>query len=137
MLYPNGKAHLNRYVHFFHDTFSHLLTAYLYDVVLRCKGMKPIMFENAKRLKIAFKRFDFFGPREYNFEVKNVRELLAEVSKTSDGNEFMCDVRQLKWDEYFKDFVCGLRKHILKDDESSLEYARRKLKRFVDVCRSV
>lgn len=124
------KYRTNRFVHFFYEIFLHFLPAYLYDFVLRYKGMKPIMFKIAKRYKVAADTGEFFARHEYNFEVKNVKELLHEISNAKDGNEFMCDVKQLDWDEYLKNYVCGIRKHILKDDDTSMEHARRTLKRF-------
>lgn len=130
-MYPNMKYRTNRFVHFFYEMFLHFLPAYLYDFVLRYKGMKPIMFKIAKRYKMAADTGEFFARHEYNFEVKNVNELLHEISNAKDGNEFMCDIKQLDWEEYLKNYVCGIRKHILKDDESSMERARRTLKRFV------
>lgn len=130
-MYPNMKYRTNRFVHFLYEIFLHFLPAYLYDFVLRYKGMKPIMFKIAKRYKVAADTGEFFARHEYNFEVNNVNELLHEISNAKDGNEFMCDVKQLDWDEYLKNYVCGIRKHILKDDDSSMERARRTLKRFV------
>lgn len=130
-MYPNMKYRTNRFVHFFYEIFLHFLPAYLYDFVLRYKGMKPIMFKIAKRYKVAADTGEFFARHEYNFEVKNVKELLHEISNADDGEEFMCDVKQLDWDEYLKNYVCGIRKHILKDDDTTMERARRTLKRSV------
>lgn len=130
MMYPNFSYRTNRVVHFLYEIFLHFLPAYLYDFVLRYKGMKPIMFKIARRYKTAADTGEFFAMHEYNFDVENVKDLLNEISHANDGNEFMCDVKQLDWDEYLKDYVCGIRKHILKDDVSTLEGSRITVKRY-------
>lgn len=89
------------------------------------------MFKIARRYKTAADTGEFFAMHEYDFEVDNVKDLLNEISYADDGNEFMCDVKHVKWDEYLKSYVCGIRKYVLKDDDSTLPKARRTLKRFV------
>lgn len=42
---------------------------------------------------------------------------------------FNFDVRSLDWNAYFKDYVLGVRKFVLKEDESTLPIARRNLTR--------
>lgn len=86
------------------------------------------MFEIAKRLKRAVDACGFFARHEYYFDVNNVINLLDEVAASDDGIEFPCDVRQLEWESYAEDYVRGIRKYILKDDSSTLENARRRLK---------
>ncbi|XP_055299982.1 putative fatty acyl-CoA reductase CG5065 [Sitodiplosis mosellana] len=129
MMYPNFSYRTNRFVHLFYEIFLHFLPAYLYDFILRYKGMKPIMFKIARRYKTAADTGEFFAMHEYNFAVENVKDLLHEISNADDGDEFKCDVKQLDWDEYLKSYVCGIRKYILKDDDSTLERSRRTLKR--------
>lgn len=121
----------NRFVHFFYEIFLHFLPAYLYDFVLRYQGIKPIMFKIAKRYKTAADTGEFFAMHEYDFEVDNVKDLLHEISNADDGNEFLCDVKHVKWDEYLKNYVRGIRKYVLKDDDSTLSTSRRTVKRFV------
>lgn len=65
---------------------------------------------------------------EWEFEVSNVNELVNEIRKTSDHEEFKCDVAKINWDEYLKMFVLGIRKYVLKDDESTLDKSRNTLK---------
>lgn len=42
---------------------------------------------------------------------------------------FNFDVRPLVWTDYWRDYVLGARKFILKEEESTLPLARRNLKR--------
>lgn len=128
MLYPHFTYRKNRFVHFFYEIFLHFLPAYLYDFVLRYKGMKPIMFKIAKRYKMAADTGEFFAMHEWNFECGNVKELINELDVAADGAEFACDVKRLDWDEYLKNYVCGIRKYVLKDDLKTLNSARRTVK---------
>lgn len=42
---------------------------------------------------------------------------------------FHFDVRNLQWEPYWRDYILGIRKFILKEEEESLPLARSKLKR--------
>lgn len=72
---------------------------------------------------------EFFAMHEFNFETANVRDLIAEVSDCKDGDQFAVDIRSLNWDAYIKQYILGIRKYVLKDDNTSLASARRKLAR--------
>lgn len=71
---------------------------------------------------------EFFAMHEWNFKVENVKELIDEIDVASDGDDFICDVKRLNWDQYLKNYVCGIRKYVLKDDEKTLKQARRTIK---------
>jgi fatty acyl-CoA reductase len=45
--------------------------------------------------------------------------------------EFSFDVRRIEWDSYFRDFVIGVKKYLLKEDPSDLTAAKRRFKRSV------
>ena len=63
--------------------------------------------------------------------MNNVNELLDEVNLTVDHDEFRCDIKAVDWDEYFKNYVFGIRKFILKDDLSSIERSKKIVKMWV------
>lgn len=67
---------------------------------------------------------------EWEFEVTNVHELINEIKKAHDRDEFSCDVAKVNWDQYLKMFVLGIRKYILKDDESTMEKSRNTIKMY-------
>ncbi|XP_031631437.1 putative fatty acyl-CoA reductase CG5065 [Contarinia nasturtii] len=129
IMYPNVSYRTNRLVHFFYEIFLHFLPAYMYDFLLRYKGLRPIMFKIAKRYKSVADTGEFFARHEYTFEVNNVNDLLHEISMAHDGHEFMCDVKKLDWDKYLKRYVCGIRKYLFKDDDSTIDQARQTVQR--------
>lgn len=71
---------------------------------------------------------EFFAMHEWDFKVGNVKELIDEIDVASDGDDFACNVKRLNWDQYLKNYVCGIRKYVLKDDEKTLKQARRTIK---------
>lgn len=66
---------------------------------------------------------------EYNFENTNTCELIADVKASKDATLFNVDIRQLNWDDYIKQYILGIRKYVLKDDDRTLAAARTKVKR--------
>lgn len=133
LLYPNFAYRTNRTVHRFYELFFHFLPAIGYDLLLRSKGLKPMLFAIAKRYKTAADTGEYFARHEWNFETTNVHELMAEVRAAKDGAEFRVDVRSLVWDEYIREYMLGIRKYVLKDDESTLPAARASVRRFLMV----
>ncbi|XP_037911216.1 putative fatty acyl-CoA reductase CG5065 isoform X2 [Hermetia illucens] len=53
MLYPHFDFRTNRLMHRFYETFFHLLPAYVFDIILKWQGSKPIMMKIAKKLQIS------------------------------------------------------------------------------------
>jgi len=41
------------------------------------------------------------------------------------------DISSLNWDTYIKNYICGIRKYVLKDSDDSMPQAKRKLRRYV------
>lgn len=132
MMYPNFTYRKNRTIHSIYEIFLHFLPAYLYDWFMRSQNMKPMMMKIAKRYKAAADTGEFFAMHEWDFEVNNVNELLNEIAIADDRHEFNCDVKCLDWDTYLKNYVFGIRKYILKDDLSSMDVARKMVKRYVE-----
>lgn len=133
LLYPNFTYRTNRLVHRFYELFFHFLPAIGYDLLLRHKGLKPMLFNIARRYKTAADTGEYFARHEWNFETTNVRELLAEVQAAKDGAEFRVDVRAMVWDEYIREYMLGIRKFVLKDDVETLPAARATVRKFLVV----
>lgn len=72
---------------------------------------------------------EFFAMHEYNFENTNTCQLIGDVANSKDGEMFNVDIGALNWDEYIKQYILGIRKYVLKDDECTLAAARTKMNR--------
>lgn len=68
-----------------------------------------------ERLNVYTQHFTF---GEWRFHVRVLKELVEDVKKTKDGICFDLDISPengLNWESYFKDYVIGIRKFILKE----------------------
>ncbi len=134
MLYPQFSYRTNRVIHFLYETFLQFLPALIFDVFMRIQGRKPIMFKIAKRFKAAGDTGAFFALHEWNFETGNLKEIIQAAKLTQiDANEFNCDISKMDWDNYVEKYMLGIRQYVLKDDISSLESARLKVKRYLKI----
>ena len=68
--------------------------------------------------------------KEYKFFSENPQKLINSMSK-HDQEIFPFDVRKINLEKYIEDYVLGIRKFILKEDQSdeALEVARRSMER--------
>lgn len=66
-----------------------------------------------------------------NFITENPQKLIKTMS-TKDQEMFPFDVRKLNNEKYVEDFIMGIRKYLLKEDQSpeALMMARKKMDRF-------
>lgn len=64
---------------------------------------------------------------EWKFETANVIELLQELHGAKDGAEFRMDISTMNWDEYIRNYMLGIRKYVLKDDNGTLGNARKQI----------
>jgi fatty acyl-CoA reductase len=84
------------------------------------------MFKIAKKFQLACKTGEFFSLNEWNFHCENICALMRDAQ---DKATFDFDVSQLNWDQYVKEYVLGIRKHVLKDSNDTIPSARRKLQK--------
>lgn len=130
MLYPKFTYRTNRFVHKIVEIFLHFLPALLFDWLMRAQGAKPIMMKIARRFKLAAETGTFFAMHEWNFETRNLRQIIMAAKQTQlDADEFNCDMSNMDWDKYVETYMLGIRNYVLKDDMSSMKSARLKVKR--------
>ena len=66
--------------------------------------------------------------RDWQFKCDNVM-MLSDQLQGPDKETFHFDVRDLHWPTYWEDYVLGIRKYVLKKDNSTLPQARKHLQR--------
>lgn len=128
MMYPNFSFRTNYHIHKFYEIFFQFLPAYLFDIVLRVQGAKPIMMKISHKIAIAAKIGEYFALRNFVFGNKNMRMLSAVVKECEDGKDFNCDISDMNWDQYVETYSLGIRKYVLKDDMDSMSAARSRVK---------
>lgn len=134
MLYPEFTYRKNLFVHKIVEIFFHFLPAFIFDIIMRMQGSKPIMMKIATKFQKAAIAGTFFAMKEWVFETHNLKQLMADVNAAKDGDEFNCNMEDLDWEKYVENFTLGIRKYVLKDSTESLPCARRKVKRYIFYC---
>lgn len=68
--------------------------------------------------------------KQYKFYSENPQKLIDSMSK-SDREVFPFDVRKINLEKYIEDYILGIRRFLLKEDQSSeaLEVARKGMQR--------
>ncbi|CAH0385057.1 unnamed protein product [Bemisia tabaci] len=127
--YPGFSFRTNRLIHWIYEAAFHFLPAVIVDVILRLQGSKPIMLKIFKKFKMAAKTGEFFALNEFNFDNRNLGQLIKEIASSSDQPNFEVDVAKIGWDSYVKQYMLGIRKFVLKDPPETIPGARRKLYR--------
>lgn len=126
--YPGGDfTQSNRYNEI-RWVILHYAPAYFVDAFRMLCFKKPIMARIYNKLRIATKTFEYFTTHHWNFQATNLIQL-AETLESIDQKEFHFDVRDLEWKAYWEIYILGIRKFVLKEDDSTLPKARRNLQR--------
>lgn len=123
---PKQKG-MNAIQYLIYKLFSHILFAHIIDMILNLTGQKRMCLKAVGRMHHANDVFDYFCSNQWTFVTDNVKRL-RDLQSTHDKEHFNCDVRQLDWDAYARLGWLGCRKFILKEDDSTIEYARRRYK---------
>ncbi|KAL1414456.1 hypothetical protein MTO96_000860 [Rhipicephalus appendiculatus] len=106
----------------------HYLPALVVDLALQLHGQKPRFVRHYHKICKAINALKYFLTHEWLFRSNNALRLLQELSPT-DAQLFDFDVRRLEWRSYFKSYVLGIRKYLLKAEDSELPEARKRIKR--------
>ncbi|KAF7492661.1 Putative fatty acyl-CoA reductase [Sarcoptes scabiei] len=126
--YPGGHFKQSSLYNRVRVITDHLVPAYLIDGVRRLCWKKPILVRVYAKLHRAIQSLEYFTTRDWNFSSRNVVQL-TEALEGIDKQVFEFDVRKLVWSDYWRDYVLGIRKFVLKEDEATLPLARTKLQR--------
>lgn len=70
----------------------------------------------------------YFATQQWKFYNNNTQRLAEQMCK-ADKKLFNFDIKSLKWDEYFKPYVNGIKYYLLKESPSALEDALKRQRR--------
>ncbi|KAL3247978.1 hypothetical protein MRX96_056754 [Rhipicephalus microplus] len=76
----------------------------------------------------AVRAVEYFTTNGWLFRTNNVQKLLRELSRT-DAKLFNFDVQAIEWSQYWQNYILGIRKYLLKVEESKKPDARKHLAR--------
>ncbi|XP_049639782.1 fatty acyl-CoA reductase 2-like [Suncus etruscus] len=112
----------------FWNAVSHKGPAAIYDLFLWLTGRKPRLLKLMNRHLYALDMIEYFLNQSWEFSMNNTEMLMAELGP-EDQQVFNFDVRQLNWQEYFKNYIVGVKKYVLKEDMSGIPKAKEHLKK--------
>ncbi|KAL1431356.1 hypothetical protein MTO96_014212 [Rhipicephalus appendiculatus] len=126
--HPGGSFKKSRFLNVLSMFFEHRCPAVIFDAYLWLSGRKPKMLRLFNKLYKVMVSLEYFTTHEWRFHCGNLLALLQEVSP-ADRKTFCADLRLLDWGNYFKDYVVGTRKFVLKEDPSTVPEGRNALRR--------
>ncbi|XP_023220295.1 uncharacterized protein LOC111622181 [Centruroides sculpturatus] len=103
---------------------QHQLPAILADVLQVAIGRKPKMMKVYDKVHNNLSLLEYFCTRDWKFSTRNVRQLLERMS-TKDKQCFDFDISRLNWDRYMEDYFLGIRRFVLKEDDSTIARSRK------------
>lgn len=121
---PKQKG-MNPIQYWIYKVFSHLLFAYMIDSLLGLFGQKRMVIKAVRRMHHANEMFDYFCSNQWHFVTDNVKRL-RDIQSPLDRETFNCDVRAIDWSYYAKLGWLGCRRFILKEDDDTFDYAKRR-----------
>ncbi|XP_071876807.1 putative fatty acyl-CoA reductase CG5065 isoform X2 [Bombus fervidus] len=125
--YPDCQMIANRYIYNLRSVFPHVLLAFVIDTFLRLRGSKPIMMKLFKSGKKLFTSVEFFGTREWIFQMDNCFNLTRMVKMLNDSDMVKLNLGDMDWEKYIANYLMGIRKFILRQEFKST--ARQRLSR--------
>jgi len=103
----------------------HYIPAAFADGLRMLQGKKPFMFRSARKLDRAMSALGHFTMNEWFFSSQTSNGMHADMSDT-DKKTYNMDIRDMDWDIYFITFLHGIRRFLLKEDETSSKPGEKK-----------
>jgi fatty acyl-CoA reductase len=122
----SARGPLGRMNHLFTKFVSHILFAYIVDLILVLMGYKKLMVKVTLKMHRAFTVLEHFTNKEWCFHNDNYLEI-HDLLSPQDQKTFSSDIRTIDWRQYAKDVYMGTRRYLLKEDDNNIEKAKRRL----------
>ncbi|CAK1546452.1 unnamed protein product [Leptosia nina] len=108
--------------------FLHLVPAVFIDGLASCFGRKPQMLKVYRKIHKFSSVICYFSTKEISFCNRRTRELWDKTAEL-DKQIFPFSMKQLDWEEYFDEYLAGIRRYLFKEADETLPQARIKWKR--------
>ncbi|KAL1502548.1 hypothetical protein ABEB36_007674 [Hypothenemus hampei] len=108
--------------------FIHILPATVIDLFSILRGSKPRLFKIYKKIHKFSEALSYFSTREWKFSNNNVQILWDKMNKV-DQKLFPMSMQTVSWLLFFKNYIRGVRKYILKESESNLHLCKTRNRR--------
>ncbi|XP_065909692.1 fatty acyl-CoA reductase 1-like [Dysidea avara] len=125
---PSRPAFLYPIYHF----FSHLIPAFVADLMLRLTGRKPQMMFIYSRLSKALNTLEYFTCNRWTWSRDNTEQLWSLMSP-EDQELFNFNLHQVHLQSYFEGYCRGIKEFILKDDMTKIPQHRKQITRLRNI----
>ncbi|XP_052749061.1 putative fatty acyl-CoA reductase CG5065 [Galleria mellonella] len=122
--YPGGSPKTSKLQHQIAVFFTHLLPAYLVDLLMVLMGKKTFMVKTQKRINYGLEVLQYYTTKEWHFKNDNLLALRQKIS-VEDDETYYTDVKLINWNLYIRDYVQGARHYCVKEDPATLPQARK------------
>ncbi|XP_053621926.1 putative fatty acyl-CoA reductase CG5065 [Plodia interpunctella] len=122
--YPGGSPKSSWLQHQIAMFFTHLLPAYLVDLLMCLLGKKPFMVKIQKRVNYGLEVLQYYTTKEWHFRNDNFRALRKKVSQ-EDDTTFYTDLNEIHWLTYVGNYIKGAREYCIKEDPATIPQAKK------------
>ncbi|CAG9772735.1 unnamed protein product [Ceutorhynchus assimilis] len=127
--YPYSVITTNPIFYWILKLVLHILPAIFLDLGALLTGGKARMLGLYKKIHTFTEVLQWFSTREWQFSNKNTQNLWRKMNKT-DQELFPMSITTVSWLIFYRNYVKGVRKYLLKESDSSLVDSRAKTRRF-------
>lgn len=89
------------------------------------------MIKVQQKIQTAIKAISYFITNEWTFASGNIVKMQTMLSE-ADKKIFDIDTTKIQWEPYMENYVKGVRKYILKEDDKDLPKARQHMRKYVN-----
>ncbi|KAK4878721.1 hypothetical protein RN001_011227 [Aquatica leii] len=105
--------------------FLHILPAAICDFALLCVGKSPRLLKIYKKIHKFTAVISYFCTRNWEFKSAHYQSVLKKMTP-EDRELFFHDLKDLDWEEYFKEYIKGIRVHLIGDPLHTMDAAKSK-----------
>ncbi|XP_075232533.1 fatty acyl-CoA reductase wat-like [Lycorma delicatula] len=107
--------------------FLHYLPALLIDTIAQIFGKEKRLLKISENVDKFLQSISHFTTRQWDFCNKNTQDLWKSLDQ-KDKEIFPFNVEDINWEEYFYNYMRGIRQYLLKDDLSTIPAAKKRAK---------
>ncbi|XP_066944625.1 putative fatty acyl-CoA reductase CG5065 isoform X1 [Macrobrachium rosenbergii] len=126
--YPDGSPKNSKFMHQLHVYCVNIIPAYIADFIMKILGKKPIAVKLCNKMVKAVSALEYFMLRDWTFHTTKTQNLWKSLTP-ADQSIYHFDVSDLDWDDYIESYQKGCKQYIMKEELSSVPYAKKVMRR--------
>ncbi|PZC72130.1 hypothetical protein B5X24_HaOG211835 [Helicoverpa armigera] len=118
----------SRFLYTLYCFLLHWVPAYIIDGIAVIIGKKPMLRKAYTKITKFSEVMAYFATREWKFDNSNTQKLYSEMCE-ADKHLFDFDMSTMDWNDYFYNYIRGVRVYLLKDPVDTVPAGLKKLNR--------